>query len=163
MIQQYEYFISHHMAKAFESMFGSVTCLPGCFCMYRIRSPTMNVPYLVSPSVIKDYQENNVNTLHKKNLLQLGEDRYLTTIMMKQFPYLKLTFTPDAKCMTTVPERWSVFASQRRRWINSTVHNLVELLTLPELCGFCFFSMRFVVFLVGLSLSLTTDEMALRC
>ena len=25
----YEYFISHHMAKAFESMFGSVTCLPG--------------------------------------------------------------------------------------------------------------------------------------
>lgn len=25
----YEYFISHHMAKAFESLFGSVTCLPG--------------------------------------------------------------------------------------------------------------------------------------
>jgi chitin synthase len=29
MIQVYEYFISHHMAKAFESLFGSVTCLPG--------------------------------------------------------------------------------------------------------------------------------------
>ena len=29
MIQVYEYFISHHLAKSFESLFGSVTCLPG--------------------------------------------------------------------------------------------------------------------------------------
>ena len=31
LLQVYEYFISHHMAKAFECLFGSVTCLPGCF------------------------------------------------------------------------------------------------------------------------------------
>jgi chitin synthase len=29
MIQVYEYYISHHLAKAFESLFGSITCLPG--------------------------------------------------------------------------------------------------------------------------------------
>lgn len=29
MMQVYEYFISHYLAKAFESLFGSVTCLPG--------------------------------------------------------------------------------------------------------------------------------------
>lgn len=29
MIQVYEYYISHHLVKAFESLFGSVTCLPG--------------------------------------------------------------------------------------------------------------------------------------
>ena len=29
MIQVYEYYISHNLAKAFESLFGSVTCLPG--------------------------------------------------------------------------------------------------------------------------------------
>ena len=29
MIQVYEYYISHHLSKAFESLFGSVTCLPG--------------------------------------------------------------------------------------------------------------------------------------
>lgn len=29
MIQVYEYWISHHLAKAFESLFDSVTCLPG--------------------------------------------------------------------------------------------------------------------------------------
>ena len=146
MIQVYEYFISHHMAKAFESLFGSVTCLPGCFCIYRVRTPTKNVPVLVAPGVIDDYSENDVDTLHLKNLLHLGEDRYLTTLIMKHFPNMKTTFTPDAKCQTYAPERWSVLLSQRRRWINSTVHNLFELLRLSELCGFCCFSMRFVVF-----------------
>ncbi|KAI8920098.1 chitin synthase-domain-containing protein [Powellomyces hirtus] len=147
MIQVYEYFISHHLAKAFESLFGSVTCLPGCFCMYRVRTPTKNVPLLISPAVIEDYSENRVDTLHMKNLLHLGEDRYLTTLMMKHFPNLKLSFTNDAQCRTNAPDQWSVLLSQRRRWINSTVHNLFELIYLPQLCGFCCFSMRFVVML----------------
>ncbi|KAF8978607.1 hypothetical protein BGZ46_006282 [Entomortierella lignicola] len=145
MMQVYEYFISHHLAKAFESLFGSVTCLPGCFCMYRIRTPTKSTPLLISNNIIGDYSENKVDTLHKKNLLHLGEDRYLTTLMLKHFPNYKMTFTPDAQCKTNVPDQWRVLLSQRRRWINSTVHNLMELVFLPQLCGFCCFSMRFIV------------------
>ena len=38
MIQVFEYYISHHFTKAFESVFGGVTCLPGCFSMYRIKA-----------------------------------------------------------------------------------------------------------------------------
>ncbi|KAL1918096.1 uncharacterized protein VTP21DRAFT_3362 [Calcarisporiella thermophila] len=146
MIQVYEYYISHHLSKAFESLFGSVTCLPGCFCMYRIRTPEKQQPLIVSNEMIDDYGENSVDTLHKKNLLHLGEDRYLTTLMMKHFPMFKLRFIPDAQCRTNAPDRWSVLLSQRRRWINSTIHNLAELMFLPHLCGFCCFSMRFVVF-----------------
>ncbi|KAL1924552.1 uncharacterized protein VTP21DRAFT_4206 [Calcarisporiella thermophila] len=151
MIQVYEYFISHHMAKAFESLFGSVTCLPGCFCMYRVRTSVKNIPLIISSKVINDYSDNHVDTLHKKNLLSLGEDRYLTTLMMKYFPQYKMTFTPHAKCKTTAPDRWNILLSQRRRWINSTIHNLFELIFLPEMCGFCCFSMRFVVFVDLLS------------
>jgi chitin synthase len=147
MIQVYEYFISHHMAKAFESLFGSVTCLPGCFCMYRVRTSFKNTPVLIAPGLVADYSENAVDTLHLKNLLHLGEDRYLTTLTMKHFPSMKTTFCSDAKCQTYAPDQWSVLLSQRRRWINSTVHNLFELLRLGELCGFCCFSMRFVVFI----------------
>ncbi|KAJ2488868.1 hypothetical protein IWW37_004454 [Coemansia sp. RSA 2050] len=146
MMQVYEYFISHHMAKAFESLFGSVTCLPGCFCMYRLRTVD-GKPLLVAKPVLEAYSELHVDTLHKKNLLSLGEDRYLTTLMMKHFPQYKLKFIQDAKCRTIAPEKWSVLMSQRRRWINSTIHNLAELMFLPNMCGFCFFSMRFVVFL----------------
>ncbi|KAI3648403.1 hypothetical protein MP228_006257 [Amoeboaphelidium protococcarum] len=146
MMQVYEYYISHHLAKAFESLFGSVTCLPGCFCMYRIRSPNKSIPLLISKPVIIDYAVNDVDTLHKKNLLSLGEDRYLTTLMLKHFPNMKMSFSPGAIAKSIAPDRWNVLLSQRRRWINSTIHNLAELLLLPQLCGFCCLSMRFVVF-----------------
>ncbi|KAH8155521.1 uncharacterized protein LAJ45_00531 [Morchella importuna] len=147
MIQVYEYYISHHLAKAFESLFGSVTCLPGCFCMYRLRTPDKGRPLIISSKIIEEYSDGCVDTLHKKNLLSLGEDRYLTTLMTKHFPYMSYKFIPDAYALTAAPETWSVLLSQRRRWINSTVHNLAELFFLKEMCGFCFFSMRFVVFL----------------
>ncbi|KAI9224153.1 chitin synthase-domain-containing protein, partial [Blastocladiella britannica] len=147
MIQVYEYYISHHMAKAFESLFGSVTCLPGCFSIYRLRQPNKNTPVLVANPIIDEYGNCQVDTLHMKNLLHLGEDRYLTTLMLKTFPNMRTTFTADAICETIAPDRWHILLSQRRRWINSTIHNLVELLDIPELCGFCLFSMRFVVFI----------------
>jgi chitin synthase len=115
--------------------------------MYRLRTADKGKPLIISDEVIRDYSDCHVDTLHKKNLLSLGEDRYLTTLMTKYFPYMSYKFIPDAYCQTAAPEKWSVLLSQRRRWINSTIHNLVELMFLPEMCGFCCFSMRFVVFI----------------
>ncbi|KAL2444734.1 Chitin synthase 4 [Exophiala dermatitidis] len=150
-IQVFEYFISHHLSKSFESVFGGVTCLPGCFCMYRIKSPKGGqnywVPILANPDIVEHYSENVVDTLHKKNLLLLGEDRYLSTLMLKTFPKRKQVFVPQAVCKTTVPDEFKVLLSQRRRWINSTVHNLMELVLVRDLCGTFCFSMQFVVFI----------------
>ncbi|KAG2046065.1 hypothetical protein BDR06DRAFT_985691 [Suillus hirtellus] len=96
-VSVYKYFISHHMAKAFESLFRSVTCLPGCFTLYRLWTPNTHKPSLISNQMIQDYSQNCANTLHMKNL------------------------------------------------INSMVHNLGELMFLEQLCGFCCFSMGFVI------------------
>ena len=179
MIQVYEYYISHHLNKAFESLFGSVTCLPGCFSLFRLvsfdkaagtnrpdlaqcqeenttcpsrkpqhrhikREPTL---YLVADVILSEFSMHTACTLHERNLLTLGEDRFLTTLCKKHFPESRLVFTPDAKCKTVVPHRWKVLLSQRRRWINSTVHNLFELHLLPQMCGVAFLSMRLVVVL----------------
>lgn len=145
MSQVYEYFISHHLAKAFESLFGSITCLPGCFTMYRLRTPDTKKPLFISNQIIHDYSENRVDSLHLKNLLHLGEDRYLTTLVLKHFPTYKTKFVRDAKAQTVAPDSAKVLLSQRRRWINSTVHNMAELIFQENMCGFCCFSMRFVV------------------
>lgn len=145
MSQVYEYFISHHLAKAFESLFGSITCLPGCFTMYRLRTPDTKKPLFISNQIIHDYSENRVDSLHLKNLLHLGEDRYLTTLVLKHFPTYKTKFVRDAKAQTVAPDSAKVLMSQRRRWINSTVHNMAELIFQENMCGFCCFSMRFVV------------------
>jgi chitin synthase len=150
-IQVFEYFISHHLSKSFESVFGGVTCLPGCFCMYRIKAPKGGqnywVPILANPDIVEHYSENVVETLHDKNLLLLGEDRYLTTLMLRTFPKRKQVFVPQAVCKTTVPDKFSVLLSQRRRWINSTIHNLMELVLVKDLCGTFCFSMQFIVFI----------------
>lgn len=151
MIQVYEYYISHNLAKAFESLFGSVTCLPGCFSMYRIRAAESGKPLFVSKEVVDAYSEIRVDTLHMKNLLHLGEDRYLTTLLLKHHNAYKTKYIFNAHAWTIAPDSWSIFMSQRRRWINSTLHNLMELMPMQQLCGFCCFSMRFVVFLDLLS------------
>lgn len=151
MIQVYEYYISHNLSKAFESLFGSVTCLPGCFTMYRVRAADSGKPLFVSREVCDAYANIRVDTLHMKNLLHLGEDRYLTTLLLKYHSKYKTKYIFDAHAWTIAPDDWKIFLSQRRRWINSTVHNLLELAPMTELCGFCCFSMRFVVFIDLLS------------
>lgn len=150
-IQVFEYFISHHLAKAFESVFGGVSCLPGCFSMFRLKARKSTgddwVPLIIKPEIVKEYSQSVVTTLHQKNLLLLGEDRFLTTILLRTFPNRKMMFLPQARCRTVVPDTFSVLLSQRRRWINSTIHNLMELVLVRNLCGTFCFSMQFVVFM----------------
>lgn len=150
-IQVFEYYISHHHIKAFESVFGGVTCLPGCFSMYRIKARKDDdddwVPILVKPEIVREYSQSDVVTLHQKNLLLLGEDRFLSTIMLRTFPHRRNIFLPQARCRTIAPDEFKVLLSQRRRWINSTIHNLMELVLVRDLCGTFCFSMQFVVFM----------------
>jgi chitin synthase len=115
--------------------------------MYRLRTADKGKPLIISDGIVHEYSDCVIDTLHKKNLLSLGEDRYLTTLMTKHFPTMSYKFIPDAYASTAAPEAWSVLLSQRRRWINSTIHNLAELVWLKDMCGFCCFSMRFVVFI----------------
>jgi chitin synthase len=151
--QVYEYYINHHLNKAFESVLGKVTCLPGCFSVIRIKTlPTPaaapystvlpasgfvdvpldpGAPYLIHESIVKTYSNRNLDSLHVKNLLSLGEDRFLTSLLIRTFPDHQTKFVPKATCYTTVPDEFCVLLSQRRRWINSTIHNMIELLKIP--------------------------------
>lgn len=105
------------------------------------------VPLIIKPEIVKEYSQSEVVTLHQKNLLLLGEDRFLTTILLRTFPNRKMMFLPQARCRTIVPDTFAILLSQRRRWINSTIHNLMELVLVRDLCGTFCFSMQFVVFM----------------
>lgn len=149
-IQVYEYFINHSLNKAFESFFSNVTCLPGCFSFYRVfSSDEFKEPLVICDEIMDQVFFQDTETLHTKNLLKLGEDRFLTTLILKYLPIFvekyKIKYIQSAICETTVPNKWSILLSQRRRWINSTLHNLFELLFIPQ-CGF-FCGMRFLTFM----------------
>ena len=144
MIQVFEYYSAHHMKKAFESVFGCVTCLPGCFTMYRLYTEDQE-PLLCCDNVYKGYCRNDIHSLHERNLYELGEDRMLTTLMLNEFHMMQLSFVQEAVCWTIVPHTLTVLLSQRRRWINSTIHNMLELMKVKTMCGISFFSMKTII------------------
>jgi chitin synthase len=118
--------------------------------MYRVfsyNSDGYRVPILVDENIMTNYSTTEVDTLHQQNLLLLGEDRYLTTLMLRAFPKRKTAYCPSAICETIVPAEFKVLLSQRRRWINGTIHNMFELVVTSELPGRFCFSMQFAVFL----------------
>lgn len=146
-IQVFEYYLNHNFHKAAESAFGVVSCLPGCNSLYRLKfkESHRDIPGLVDKRVLKDYSSNDVSTLHRRNLLELGEDRYLTSLLLKYFSHKKLIYVPQAKCWTSPPRTLIELLKQRKRWINSTIANMLELLTYRELRGICCFSLRFII------------------
>jgi chitin synthase len=147
-IQVYEYYFSHNLNKAFESFFSSVTCMPGCFSMYRIRTNChRKKPIIIHNKLLDEYSDVNIDTLFKKNLISLGEDRFFTTLITKYFPQGKLKYIVEAKCETTVPNKFSVIVSQRRRWNNSTITNNFYRMFIKNSCGVCCCSMNFIIFI----------------
>merc|ERR1719356_240879 len=146
MMQVFEYYNNHHMKKGFESAFGCVTCLPGCFTMYRILNDD-GKPLLADDNVYADYLRNDIDSLHEQNLFHLGEDRMLTTLLLMHFSGYFLSYVPEAQCWTIVPHTLQILLSQRCRWINSTYHNLLELTKVNTMCGVCCCSMKTVVYL----------------
>ena len=115
--------------------------------MYRLFDKSLN-PLFACDSVYNQYAINDVDvkTLHEKNLYKLGEDRLLTTLLLQTFPHMNLKYVPEAHCYTIVPNTFSVLLSQRRRWINSTFHNMLYLLQVG-LGGICCCSMKFILIL----------------
>lgn len=152
-IQVFEYWNSHVIGKAFESFFGSITCLPGCSCIYRLKLFPKKAgkgrvkPMILMDKLIKIYSNRNVESMHTRNLLSLGEDRFFTTLVLRFFPGLKTVYVSQAISHTIVPDSFMVLLSQRRRWIGSTISNLFELLRVPNLKGVGCFSIKIVIFL----------------
>lgn len=112
--------------------------------MYRMTSEDGRALISADP-IFQNYARNDVNSLHEKNLFHLGEDRMLTTLLLKLFPDMSLSFVPIASCWTIVPDQFKVLLSQRRRWINSTFHNMWELMKVNTMCGFCCISMNTII------------------
>lgn len=117
IVQSFEYFISHLLLKTFEHIMYQVLVLSGCFTLFKLRDngePTINM------NIINKYTET-ATSLYKKNLLDLGEDRYLTILIMQEHPDKKLAYISDAECYTNVPNNFKMLLKQRKRWSNSLI------------------------------------------
>lgn len=115
--QAFEYFVSQFHSRVAESHLDQVTCLPGAFVAFRrdIFNDAVKRAYATEPK-----------SLHTAQLLTIGEDRYLSSLIMKHFVRMTCLFVADAILHTNAPSTFSVLRSQRRRWGMSALHNMVD-------------------------------------
>lgn len=116
MAQNIEYFISHLLLKLFEHWTNNVLVLSGCFTMIRLYIddiPTIN------EDILNEYYRTLPTDFIEDNLYKIGEDRFLTNIIMKTYQDKNLKFVMDIKCFTNVPDNILSLVNQRIRWSNS--------------------------------------------
>jgi len=116
--QKFEYAIGHWLQKATEHMLGCVLCSPGCFSLFRAEA-------LMTNNVMHTY---TTMATEPKHLVQYdqGEDRWLCTLMLKQGWRVEYSAASDS--FTQCPEGFKEFFNQRRRWMPSTMLNIVDLI-----------------------------------
>lgn len=104
-MQSIRYAISYDIFKSAESIFGVVTCCPGCFSAYRreavmpVLSPWRNQMFMGTRSTF-------------------GDDRSLTNFVLRNW---RVVYCESAKANTIVPERYMKFLKQQLRWKKSWI------------------------------------------
>uniref|UniRef100_A0A914VNP4 chitin synthase n=1 Tax=Plectus sambesii TaxID=2011161 RepID=A0A914VNP4_9BILA len=116
--QKFEYAIAHWFQKAAEHVFGCVLCAPGCFSLFRASA-------LMDDNVMHKYTKTPVEPHHFVQYDQ-GEDRWLSTLLLKQGYRIEYAAAADAE--TYAPEGFDEFYNQRRRWTPSSIANTIDLL-----------------------------------
>ena len=102
-MQAVQYAISFDIYKAGESIFGAVTCCPGCFSAYRRNA--------ILPLLQK---WRGQKFLGAKGTF--GDDRGLTNFVLKNS---KVIYCRAAEATTVVPSRFSIYLRQQLRWKKS--------------------------------------------
>ena len=136
--QMFEYALGHWLQKSTEHVLGCVLCSPGCFSLFRGEA-------LMSDNVMNTYTTVSTQPKHYIQYDQ-GEDRWLCTLLLQQgwrveysaasgkFLLIQLILTIiivfhfSTDSFTACPESFKEFYNQRRRWMPSTLANIIELL-----------------------------------
>jgi chitin synthase len=116
--QKFEYAVGHWLQKAAEHKLGCVLCSPGCFSLFRGSS-------LIDDNVMRRYADKATEASHYVQYDQ-GEDRWLCTLLLQEGYRVDYCAASDA--LTYAPETFKEFFNQRRRWMPSTIANILDLL-----------------------------------
>lgn len=121
--QSFEYVIQQVITRAGQSIFRHVTCLPGCVQIFKMHDNCIG-------EVLNKFEEQPTDGLLSKIRAYLGEDRRYTCLIQYAHPDARMKINTAADVYTDVPDKWSVFLSQRRRWfLSSNANNVSDMLS----------------------------------
>ncbi|XXQ37835.1 chitin synthase [Plasmodiophora brassicae] len=126
VLQDTEYVESQMLQRNAEDYLGSVSCLPGALTMVRFETlASVASIYFGNMDAVDPFDFNRTH---------LGEDRYLTHLLMEKRPErYRIGFCPSARCKTEGCDSFRSLLKQRRRWYLGTLMNEVYQLASPIL------------------------------
>ncbi len=104
-MQAVRYYVAFTIYKAAESIFGNVTCCPGCCSAYRRE-------YLI------EFVDEWLHQTFLGAKCTFGDDRSLTNFIIRKH---EAVYSPQAKAYTVVPETFGKYVKQQQRWKKSWI------------------------------------------
>jgi chitin synthase len=121
LYQSAEYTIAQCLRRLHQSMVThKVSCLPGCCQLLKICEETCGDHVLLE---LFGYCPVQSDSLLKQIRATASEDRNHVCHMLTARPKVQTRQALKAKAFTDVPNTWSVFLSQRRRWTLGATSN----------------------------------------
>ena len=115
--QVFDYAIGHWLQKSAEHVLGCVLCSPGCFSLFRCSA--------LRPCL--ETYSTEVTDAFEFLTKDMGEDRWLCTLLVKNG--WRLEYCAVSEDLTYCPDDFDEFFRQRRRWVPSTIANLMLLIS----------------------------------
>lgn len=109
-MQDVRYYFSYKIMKAAESVFGTVSCLPGCFSAYRRVCVLHVLGQWLNATVMGEHGN-------------FADDRSLTNQILKDY---KILYDDEALATTIAPENWGQYTRQQTRWMRSYLREIVK-------------------------------------
>ncbi len=133
-MQAIRYYISFKVYKAAESVFGSVTCCPGCCSAYR-------------RAYLLEFLEAWRNQMFLGTRCTFGDDRSLTNHMIRNY---RAVYSEEARAHTVVPDNFRKYMKQQQRWKKSWIRETFIASTFMwkkhPVAAFSFYSYAFLAF-----------------
>ena len=107
-MQDVRYYFSYKIMKAAESVFGTVSCLPGCFSAYR-------------RACVLEVADKWINATVWGEHGNFADDRSLTNQILRNY---KIIYDDTALATTIAPEKWRQYIRQQARWSRSYLREI---------------------------------------
>jgi hyaluronan synthase len=104
-MQAVRYYVAFRVYKAAESIFGNVTCCPGCCSAYR-------------KSYVDPILDQWLHQTFLGRTCTFGDDRSLTNFIIRKYDAV---YSPEAYAETVVPDTMGKYVKQQQRWKKSWV------------------------------------------
>ncbi|MDR0994638.1 MAG: glycosyltransferase family 2 protein [Verrucomicrobiota bacterium] len=109
-MQDVRYYFSYKVMKAAESVYGTVSCLPGCFSAYRRVCVLHVLDEWLNTKIMGEYGN-------------FGDDRSLTNFILRDY---KIVYDDQALATTIAPENWKQYVRQQARWSRSYLREVIK-------------------------------------